>query len=408
MHFSGSIFDILLILVMLPAAGILAYRSGRWLRVGRRLLAAPRPTASPFARLFTVTVVSLAIILLLLELGVRFYVGQFGTEQDKIRYLYSADQIRDLPSLFVGQPYLGFALSSNYPLHNRLGYRGPEITQPKPTGAYRIVALGGSTTYGFGIDDYNETYPAQLQRILQEDYGYTQVEVINAGVPEYTSWESLVNLEFRVLDLDPDLLIYYEATNDITARLVYPENYNGQNPARGLWQTTEENLPPSALARFIALRFGWMDDPLALEDRFVRSDLIHCNMWTERECGDYDVQTLMERNPPVYYERNLRSMAAIAGANGIRMMFSSWAYFPDTTPISNIYTYPWRRDAVAEHNAIMQQAAADTGAAFYDLFTNLPYDRAFWLDDGYHQSPVGTVAQARLYAAFIVDAGLIG
>ena len=39
--------------------------------------------------------------------------------------------------------------------------------------------------------------------------------MINAGVPGYVVTESLKNLEHRVLPLEPDLVIYYEANNDM-------------------------------------------------------------------------------------------------------------------------------------------------------------------------------------------------
>jgi lysophospholipase L1-like esterase len=97
---------------------------------------------------------------------------------------------------------------------------------------FRIVTVGASTTYGFFLDD-EETYPAQLQQVLREEYGYENVEVINAGVPYYTSWDALVNIAFRIPELEPDLVILYEAINDIYARNVLPDCYQGNNPMRG-------------------------------------------------------------------------------------------------------------------------------------------------------------------------------
>src|SRR5262249_6046124 len=40
--------------------------------------------------------------------------------------------------------------------------------------------------------------------------------VINAGIPGYTSKPSLQNLRQRVLPLQPDIVIYYEANNELT------------------------------------------------------------------------------------------------------------------------------------------------------------------------------------------------
>jgi lysophospholipase L1-like esterase len=82
------------------------------------------------------------------------------------------------------------------------------------------VAIGGSTTYTIKVEDDDKTFTQQLEWIIANDYGYRNVEVINAGVGGYTSWESLINLEFRVLNLQPDLIAVYHGVNDIHARLV--------------------------------------------------------------------------------------------------------------------------------------------------------------------------------------------
>jgi lysophospholipase L1-like esterase len=58
------------------------------------------------------------------------------------------------------------------------------------------------------------------------------VQVINAGVGGYNCWEVLINLELRVLDLDPDLIIIYEGRNDVRAGLVEPASYRGDDSGR--------------------------------------------------------------------------------------------------------------------------------------------------------------------------------
>ena len=68
-----------------------------------------------------------------------------------------------------------------------------------------------------------------LEKILVEKYKYENIEVINAGVPGYTSWETLINFQFRVLDIEPDLIIIYHGTNDTHARLVLPKFYQSDN-----------------------------------------------------------------------------------------------------------------------------------------------------------------------------------
>ena len=82
------------------------------------------------------------------------------------------------------------------------GFRGEPTTIEKPDGIYRIMTIGSSTTYGFGVHPLL-TYPQQLKNELQDTYGYTNVEVINAGVIGYTSYETLADFQFRLLEYSP-------------------------------------------------------------------------------------------------------------------------------------------------------------------------------------------------------------
>ena len=90
---------------------------------------------------------SVVIPLLVIEIGLRIWFTYFGSDYERVIYTYSADEIA-AKGAFVGMPYVNFGLSSHYQGHNSLGYRGEEITAAKPEGVFRIVALGGSTTYG--------------------------------------------------------------------------------------------------------------------------------------------------------------------------------------------------------------------------------------------------------------------
>jgi lysophospholipase L1-like esterase len=118
---------------------------------------------------------------------------------------------------------------------NALGFRGAEIESPKPEGRFRIVVMGDSVTFGNGVGD-EQTYPAQLARKLGEASSHT-VEVINAGIPGYDTWQHALLLEEVVLLLDPDLVLLGFYENDITQR---PEdirpviNERGESPRIGL------------------------------------------------------------------------------------------------------------------------------------------------------------------------------
>jgi len=89
---------------------------------------------------------------------------------------------------------------------------------PKPKGLYRILCLGGSTTEGEGG---NLSYPQQLESMLREKYP-NNIEVINAGKFFYTTQHSIIQYLFYLNDLNPDLIIMFEAINDIFPSFLTP------------------------------------------------------------------------------------------------------------------------------------------------------------------------------------------
>lgn len=368
---------------------------------GAKASASSRPNLS---RVLLLIFLSVVVPLLIAEFGLRFYFSTFGTEVQRVAYLYSAGEITRQTTRFRGVPYVNFGLSPEFESHNSLGYRGPEIAIPKPEGVFRIVAMGGSTTYGFDMT-YEESYPAQLERILVEEYGYTQIEVINAGVPYYTSWETLANFQFRVLDLQPDMVLIYDGINDLNARAHLPEHYAGIPASAGLWNPRQPDPGPSTLYRFIAISLGWQPDPNALTTRFY-SWLPHvtcCEQYTHEEIAAH-----FAANPPIYFERNLRNVVAIADVNAVQVVFSSWTYYPDPTANDmNLMALDYRQEAIAEQNEVLRRLGEETSAEFYDLHAAFPYNPDYWLPDGIHMTPPGTAHQARLYAEFLVDSGLL-
>jgi lysophospholipase L1-like esterase len=94
---------------------------------------------------------------------------------------------------------------------NSLGTRGPEFQPSKPEQTIRILSLGDSRTFGWGLSEH-ETYSARLGQMLQEKLGAgKRVEVINAGV---NGWAfDQMNVYFREIGLryHPDLVIVGDA-----------------------------------------------------------------------------------------------------------------------------------------------------------------------------------------------------
>ncbi len=390
---------------LLVSAAILLSLAALYTAISRPVSAAAgqRAGASRMTGLFAgigLAVMGILITLVLLELGLRFYFTHFGSELERIAYVYSRAQIDALTASTVDLPFVEYGLSPQYTDQNQLGYRGAEIQVEKPPGVYRIVALGGSTTYGT-TTPADQSYPAYLQQVLRDQYGYDNVEVINGGVFGYTTWNIFVDLALRVTVLKPDLVIFYEGTNDVLPREVAPDCYSDPSPFLGLDPRREiraapGELSPLVLYRLVAIKLGWMDNPATVQGESTVSPL-SCG-----GAGGTDPAQNVAANPPIYFERNERSMIAIAQADGFRMMFASWAYDHNSADALQFW-----RDAVAEHNAITQRVVQDEGELYFDYAAVAPGDDDSYWSDYVHMNAKGTLSQAQAFAQFLVDQGVI-
>ena len=98
---------------------------------------------------------------------------------------------------------------------NRHGFRGDPIEQHKAPRTFRIFTLGGSTTLGIGTPSYEDTYPFKLQTMLRQQYPDVTIEVQNAGSAWYTTAHLLIDYQLLVRQFEPDLIIVFEAINDL-------------------------------------------------------------------------------------------------------------------------------------------------------------------------------------------------
>ena len=98
---------------------------------------------------------------------------------------------------------------------NRHGFRGTEI-KPKRKGTLRVICLGGSTTYGDGLD-YLDTFPAILQRKLNEKLGGHYIEIINAGQPGMDLSQIVSFTKREICGLDPDVVVLMSIENNFVA-----------------------------------------------------------------------------------------------------------------------------------------------------------------------------------------------
>ena len=102
---------------------------------------------------------------------------------------------------------------------NSEGFRGPEFNKDKPDNTYRIIAVGGSTTFGAGVT-YENTWPIILEKKLQNISESKNIEVINAGIAGITSFNESKLIKEKLIHYKPDLLIVYDGNNDMACKMV--------------------------------------------------------------------------------------------------------------------------------------------------------------------------------------------
>lgn len=111
-------------------------------------------------------------------------------------------------------PFLQVVTSGQTEHIDAAGFRGDGITVDRVPGTVRIFALGGSTTLGIS-NPYDASYPAILQALLRKRHPGVAIDVENAGATWYTTAHSLVNYQLRVRQFDPDIVVFFEAINDL-------------------------------------------------------------------------------------------------------------------------------------------------------------------------------------------------
>lgn len=327
------------------------------------------------------------------EFGVRYWLHYLASEEQRRAYcLYTDIEPQDWqwsPHHYLNYfPTPGFQRGLTQ--HNSQGFRGEEIETPKPPGVFRIAILGGSTTYTIAVKDNSRTFPAQLQSLLNTGFDQAKIEVINAGVGGYNSWESLINLQFRVLDLQPNLIIVYHGTNDVHTRLVPSESYRRDNSGhRRQWHYPR--IPPveyCACLRVILRKSGWTSQ-VGLETLV--------NTKVSLPASDAAIIARLDQNPPTYFERNLENMVGLARQADIKVLLATWAHSPHLDDYASTagYQYGFR-----QNNDAMLRVAQKTGCDIFDFAAVMPVETKFW-HDGRHVNELGALRKAELFADFL-------
>ena len=261
---------------------------------------------------------------------------------------------------------------------NSDGRRDKEISKKKIKP--RIIALGNSCTFGWGIDS-DLIYTRRLEQILDERY-----QIINAGVPGYSSFQGQVYFESELVKLKADYVLILFGWNDHWAA------------ANGI-ADKEQRL----LSQFI----------INLQNMLSNFHLYRAIKKILLSSIESDIDSLFDRQDPVYrvsladYEKNIRSICqAVRNNQAIPVLI--------TAPIPSLENYyspgsrSWLhqyheyynqtiRKIVRQDSVLLVEAALE-----FDKYTNL-YDDASL--DPIHFNTKGHQLLAQLIAVQISASG---
>lgn len=214
---------------------------------------------------------------------------------------------------------------------NTLGMRAPELSA-KADGARRMLFLGDSTVFGVLVPD-GETFADRAGAKLRSVD--PALEVLNGGVPGYSTWQALRALEARLLDLEPDLVV-----------------------VGALWSDTQGAGTPDAL-RFPRSPFPWLAKVNAYY--FTREWVNHLRYGGRPQEVTFGLAPAGEtrRVPLPDYAANLRAIASTVRAAGGDVAFLVLPCIKDPAGAGV-------GDHRDDYRAAMRAAAAELGAPLVD------------------------------------------
>lgn len=259
---------------------------------------------------FSASIVCFALSIAVLEVCARAFYDRLTTARGRkfVELLLGEVQLDDALRI-QRHPYMLYINRPGWEddgirQHNSYGHRGPEITPLPQPGTKRILALGGSTTYGYLLKRFQSSWPAQLGPILSERLDF-HVEVINAGLPFALSSELLSHYLYRDRHLGASIVIIHEGGNDSVPLLL--EEYSPDYGFFRGWTTPPfgRRAGEGYLLRLRLMRiiYGWW---------LVRSDMgIDSFIAQPHSVEQLPLAKAIEnvtKNEPVGFERNIDAL----------------------------------------------------------------------------------------------------
>ncbi len=265
---------------------------------------------------------------------------------------------------------------------NRMGFRSPELVEPRPANALRLWCTGGSTTFDIYAPSNASTWPARLQAELQQALPERRVEVINGGIPGEILSGSHTDFTRHHEAVRSDILVVYNGPNDLR------------------WARDVRDHPP--------MRQGGPLLSFALGRALLRLQASLTDPWTQPEMEIdqehlHDIQGELER---LLDAADLRGVDVVMATHALRLGLQ-----PDDDECTRELRHTsqllrQRPDAAARafasYNTMVHRIARERGYAFADVRGAVPADHSYWGDDTHFAAP-GSALAGETVARAVLD-----
>ncbi len=143
----------------------------------------------------------------------------------KARMVHMIRPSEHLRQIYEMRPNLDVIFRGERVTTNRHGFRDRDYSDVKSPGTKRILGLGDSIMFGWGVAQ-EESYPELLETMLNERFPSTDWEVLNTAVPGYNTAMEMAVLEAHGLSFDPDMVVVGFCGNDFDLPQFIAESEN--------------------------------------------------------------------------------------------------------------------------------------------------------------------------------------
>ncbi len=250
---------------------------------------------------------------------------------------------------------------------NEKGVRGDPVPVPKPPHIQRLLFIGSSVTFGWGVRA-QRAFPERVAETLDGMFPHRAFDAVNAGVPGYSSYQGLLYMRELFSRYDPDIVIAEFGINDGTVAPVK------QDKAWHPWamDTLRKWLRNSGWRRLVVRIFDLDAEPEPMSMKAQDYEAAQKNFYRMSLTGE---QT---RVNPSDFRANLEKMADICRENDAVFAFFVPSLFNEYGKHRLIRSVDLVTDKAI---AVRPALSAYPRERLSDLF--LPYDEGHFSEKGH-------------------------